>query len=75
MNTVFKNQNKWSLWGDFQTMNAALKKGFVCDIFKEEMNVMKIFKKYMLVKKLLLCRDSETPDDCPPVNHLLHKQL
>jgi len=61
----------------FRQKNAALKKGLVCDIFKEEKIVMKIFKKKtnMLVKKLLLRRGSETPDDCPLVNPLLHKQL
>jgi hypothetical protein len=60
----------------FRQMNAALKKGLVCDIFKEEKIVMKILKKKknMLVKKLLFCRDYETPDDCPRVNLLLHKQ-
>jgi len=58
-------------------MNAALKKWFVCDIFKEEKIVMKILKKNMnmLVKKLLLCRDSETSEDCPRVNQFLHKRL
>lgn len=57
-------------------MNAALQKELVCDIFKEEKIVMKILKKKnMLVNKLLLCRDSETPADCPRVNQLLYKQL
>jgi len=45
----------------FRQMNADLKKGLVCDVFKEEKIVMKILKKEtnMPVKKLLLCRESE----------------
>jgi hypothetical protein len=46
---------------NFRPMNAALKKGLVCDIVKEVKVVMKRLKN-VLVKKLLLFGDSETSE-------------